>query len=352
AAEGSGSEVVRHVGRPLGRRHARRRHDRLQRLHAPRHGRPSALRRAAPGADLPSHRPRSSRVHGDDPRSGDVRETVDERADVHPRQRRPDRVLVRGEQQGSPRRAHQDVDAAAAEAEEAVIAIGFVGFGEAGSTIAKGLRSAGADRIAAFDINAHDARCGPLIRQRAAESGTTLVDSSLTLARASDLVLSTVTSSAALDAAGQTAPFLKPAHLFADLNSVSPARKQEIAAVIDESGARFVEIAVMAPVAPYGHKVPMLAGGGAARAFADAMAPSGMRIDVLDGARVGAAAAVKMCRSIVVKGLEALMCECVLGATRYGADEMVFRSLNESFPGLDWKKLADYMVGRVVVHGE
>jgi 3-hydroxyisobutyrate dehydrogenase-like beta-hydroxyacid dehydrogenase len=61
---------------------------------------------------------------------------------------------------------------------------------------------------------------------------------------------------------------------------------------------------------------------------------------------------VKMCRSIIVKGLEALMCECVLGASRYGADEHVFASLNESFPGIDWKKLADYMVGRVVVHGE
>ena len=73
---------------------------------------------------------------------------------------------------------------------------------------------------------------------------------------------------------------------------------------------------------------------------------------MLPTAAIGSAAAVKMCRSIVVKGLEALMCECVLGASRYGADEHVFASLNESFPGLDWKKLADYMVGRVVVHGE
>jgi hypothetical protein len=59
-----------------------------------------------------------------------------------------------------------------------------------------------------------------------------------------------------------------------------------------------------------------------------------------------------MCRSIVVKGLEALMVECVLGASRYDADDLVFASLDESFPGIDWKKLADYMIGRVVVHGE
>lgn len=230
--------------------------------------------------------------------------------------------------------------------------IGFIGFGEAGSTIARGLRSAGVERLSAFDIATHSARFGPLIARRAAESGARLVDDSSELARASEMLLSTVTSSAALDAARQTAPFLTPGHLYADLNSVSPARKQEIAAVVDAAGARFVEIAVMAPVAPYGHRVPMLAGGPAARAFADAMAPYGLRVDVLDTAKIGAAAAVKMCRSIVVKGLEALMCECVLGATRYDADEIVFRSLNESFPGLDWKKLADYMVGRVVLHGE
>jgi 3-hydroxyisobutyrate dehydrogenase-like beta-hydroxyacid dehydrogenase len=82
------------------------------------------------------------------------------------------------------------------------------------------------------------------------------------------------------------------------------------------------------------------------------MRPFGLRCDVLAGANVGSAAAVKMCRSIVVKGLEALMCECVLAARPFDADEHVFASLNESFPGLDWKALADYMVGRVVVHGE
>lgn len=229
--------------------------------------------------------------------------------------------------------------------------IGFVGFGEAGSTIAGGLRSAGCDRLAAYDIHRDDPSLGPLIGRRAAESGTQLVGSSAELAGGSRIVLSTVTSNAALDAARQTAPFLTPAHVYADLNSVSPALKQQIGVVIAAAGARFVEVAVMAPVAPYGHRVPMLLGGPSASAFTEMLAPFGMRLEVLAG-DIGAAAAVKMCRSIVVKGLEALMCECVLGAGRYGADEKVFETLNESFPGLDWKKLADYMVGRVVVHGE
>jgi 3-hydroxyisobutyrate dehydrogenase-like beta-hydroxyacid dehydrogenase len=230
--------------------------------------------------------------------------------------------------------------------------IGFIGFGEAGSTIAGGLRSAGIDRLFAYDINADAPIFGPRIRQRAEATATTLVTDSSALAEASDVIFSTVTSSAALDAARQTAPFLEARHIYADLNSVSPARKQQIGSVIADTAAGFVEAAVMAPVAPYGRRVPMLLGGPAARRFADVMTPLGMRLEVLGTATIGSASAVKMCRSILVKGLEALMCECVLGASRYDADEHVFASVNESFPGLDWKKLADYMVGRVVVHGE
>jgi 3-hydroxyisobutyrate dehydrogenase len=146
-------------------------------------------------------------------------------------------------------------------------------------------------------------------------------------------------------------PFLDARHTYADLNSVSPALKREIAGVVGRTGAAFVEVAVMAPVLPYGHRVPMLLGGAGAPAFADALSPYGMRLRVLS-ADVGTAAAVKMCRSIVVKGLEALLCECVLGASPYGADAHVFASLDESYPGIDWKRLADYTMGRLVVHGE
>lgn len=229
--------------------------------------------------------------------------------------------------------------------------VGFIGFGEAGSTIAGGLAASGVERIVAFDIATGDPRLGPVIRERAQRTGTTLADSPAALAASAEIVFSTVTSSSALEAAVATAPSLEPRHLYADLNSVSPALKQEIDRVVRGTGARFVEVAVMAPVLPYGHRVPMLLGGPAAPLFADRMTPFGMRCEVL-AATIGTAAAVKMCRSIVVKGLEALVCECVLGASRYDASAHVFASLNESFPGLDWQKLADYMIGRVVVHGE
>jgi 3-hydroxyisobutyrate dehydrogenase-like beta-hydroxyacid dehydrogenase len=133
---------------------------------------------------------------------------------------------------------------------------------------------------------------------------------------------------------------------------VSPKAKQQVAAVATAQGAAFCEIAVMGPIPPYGHKAPLLLGAPGAAQFEALFAPLGMRMEIISTERIGQAAAVKMFRSVVYKGIEALLFECVLGAGQYGAEEHVFASLRESLPGVDWKKLADYMVGRVVVHGE
>jgi 3-hydroxyisobutyrate dehydrogenase-like beta-hydroxyacid dehydrogenase len=224
--------------------------------------------------------------------------------------------------------------------------IGFVGFGEAAYHIAQGLEQPGIASITAFDIQSNDK-----IRQRAREAQTRLLESNRELAASCDIMLSAVTADQALIAARQNAPYLTADHIYADLNSVSPGLKQSIARVIEASGARFAEIAMMAPVPPYGHKVPMLAGGAGAHDFVAALAPFGISAEIVSR-EVGTAAATKMFRSIIVKGLEALLTECVLGASRYHADERVFASLAETFPGIHWKQLADYMVGRVVVHGE
>ena len=232
-----------------------------------------------------------------------------------------------------------------------MLSVGFIGFGEAGFTIGKGLRSGGLEHLFAYDIATGSPDRGPLIRQRAGTARATLVSTSEELARSADVLVSTVTCSAALDAARQTAPWLGASHVYADLNSVSPALKRDVAAVIHDAGAGFVEAAVMAPVQPYGQRVPMLVGGPAAQRFVELMAPFGMQLEVLNGP-IGKAAAVKMCRSIVVKGVEALLAECVLAATAYEADDRVFASLQETWPGIDWKKLADYTMGRLVVHGE
>ena len=230
--------------------------------------------------------------------------------------------------------------------------LGFAGFGEAVYHFTKGLKSAGLKRVAAYDIHTNTPRRGGKIQARARETGVELVESPAALAAQASVVICAVTADQAVNAAVQTAPHLTARHVYADLNSVSPATKERIAGIVAGNGARFVEIAVMGPVPPYLHEVPMLLGGAAAPEFQAMFAPFGMNMDVVSTDRIGRAIAVKMCRSIVSKGLEAILFECVLGASQYGAEERVFQSLDESFPGVDWKKLADYTVGRVVVHGE
>src|SRR5215469_8145861 len=138
--------------------------------------------------------------------------------------------------------------------------MGFVGFGEAAFHIARGLRQEGLGGLVAYDIHTNTPGRGEKIRRRAEETGTRLVASNAELVVAADWIWSAVTSDQAAAAAAQNTPYLEPRHLYADLNSVSPAVKQGIAKTVTATGARFVEIAMMAPVAPYGHRVPILAG--------------------------------------------------------------------------------------------
>jgi 3-hydroxyisobutyrate dehydrogenase-like beta-hydroxyacid dehydrogenase len=229
--------------------------------------------------------------------------------------------------------------------------LAFVGFGEAAYHFARGLSRAGITSLAAWDIHTGTPGLGQKIVKRAAAAGVRLVGSSAELASAADIILSTVTAGQALVAAAETAPFLRARHLYADMNSVAPATKQTIAGVIEATGARFVEVAIMGPVPPQGHRVPLLAGGPHAEAFIELLAPFGIHAEAVS-LDIGTASATKMFRSIVVKGLEAILTECLLGASRYGADRRVLASLQETFPGMDWIHLANYMVGRVVEHGE
>jgi 3-hydroxyisobutyrate dehydrogenase-like beta-hydroxyacid dehydrogenase len=229
--------------------------------------------------------------------------------------------------------------------------IGFIGLGEAGFHIAKGLKEAGLESVTAYDLNANTPRFAERIQRHSTEGRVPLVDSSEALAGTSDVILSTVAADAALDAAEQIAPFLAERHLYADLNSVSPDTKQTIDSIVTGTRARFVEVTIMSPVSPKGHRAPMLLAGPSASELLELMSPYGMQMELISD-RIGAAASVKLCRSIIVKGLEALMIECAMAAQHYGVDERVFSSLNQSFPGTDWGKLAEYMTSRVALHGE
>jgi 3-hydroxyisobutyrate dehydrogenase-like beta-hydroxyacid dehydrogenase len=229
--------------------------------------------------------------------------------------------------------------------------IGFLGFGEAGFHLARGLRGAGAPPLVAFDIKAPHGTEDERIRTRAAETGTRLVETPRALAQRTRVILSVVTAASAHDAANSLASDLTADHLYVDLNSVSPATKQQVAAAIGAGAGRFVEGAIMAPVSGADHQVPILLNGACASILGGVLSPYGMRLEIMDGP-TGAAAAVKMCRSIVIKGMEALMLECALAAGEYGASDRVYDSLAATYPGMDWRKTARYMIGRVLEHGE
>lgn len=229
--------------------------------------------------------------------------------------------------------------------------LGFLGFGEAGFHLARGLRRAGALPLVAFDIKATADKGDQRIRARAAETQTRLVDTPGALAQEAQVILSVVTAASAIDAARSMAGHLSREHFYTDLNSVSPATKRDIGETIASGNGRFVEGSIMAPVPGADHRVPILLNGPSASDLLDILSPFQMRLEVMNGT-IGAAAAVKMCRSIVIKGLEALLLECTLAAGEYEATDRVYESLTETYPGMNWRQTADYMIGRVLEHGE
>ncbi|MCC2113418.1 MAG: NAD(P)-dependent oxidoreductase, partial [Hyphomicrobiales bacterium] len=164
------------------------------------------------------------------------------------------------------------------------------------------------------------------------------------------IVFSTVTADQALVAAEAAAPHIVAGTLYLDCNSCAPETKRRAAAVIDAARGRYVDVAVMAPVHPRLHKTPLLVSGPHAATALDALNKLDMAASIATG-DVGKASSIKMIRSVMIKGLEALVVECVLAGRRAGVDEIVLDSLEATYPGFDWKRRAAYMLERVMVHG-
>jgi 3-hydroxyisobutyrate dehydrogenase-like beta-hydroxyacid dehydrogenase len=228
--------------------------------------------------------------------------------------------------------------------------VAVIGFGEAGGIFARVFAAAGAPRVATYDIKFDGADGAPAMRRAAEAAGVVAAATPAEAARDADVVLAAVTASSALDAATAAAGYIAPGQIYLDVNSVAPSTKREAAARIERAGGRYVEAAVMASVPPYGIRVPMLFGGPHGRALAERLLPLGMAIEVVDR-EVGYVSAVKMCRSVMIKGIESLVVEAMTAAHEYGVADQVIASLDETFPGLDWSKQAAYMAGRVVKHG-
>jgi 3-hydroxyisobutyrate dehydrogenase-like beta-hydroxyacid dehydrogenase len=230
------------------------------------------------------------------------------------------------------------------------LSVGLIGFGEAGRAFASGWTFPLAGRVAAYDIKAADPRTAPFVRSAAAELGMSIFDEPGPALANAGLGLCLVTADQAVNAAAAAASHLRPGTIWLDGNSCAPGSKQRAAAIIDEAGGRYVDMAIMAPVAPKRHRTPCLLSGPHAEAACAALA--GLDMDVrIAGTRVGDAAAIKMLRSVMVKGLEALVAECLLAARRAGVENEVLASLQASDPEWDWRARGDYNLERMLVHG-
>ena len=228
--------------------------------------------------------------------------------------------------------------------------IGLVGYGEVGKIFGSGLQPK-VQQACAWDLKFADAATAAAERAHAAGQGIQACDGMEALCAASELVISAVTASNTLAVAQEAAPFLRPGMLFLDLNSASPGTKQQAAALVDARGAHYVEAGVMTSVPPCGIRVPMLLGGARAAELAPLLLSWGMDARAVSD-RLGVASAIKMSRSVMIKGLEALVIEAYATARAYGVEDHVLPTLQETFPGIDWSQQGAYFFSRVVQHGQ
>jgi 3-hydroxyisobutyrate dehydrogenase-like beta-hydroxyacid dehydrogenase len=232
----------------------------------------------------------------------------------------------------------------------AVLRIAVIGYGEVGTIFGRALARGRVVHVAAYDILLADARQSAPMREHAAADHVRLAVTAADAVADADLVISAVTASATRDAAASAAQAMRPGAFLLDVNSASPAAKADCGALVTAAGGRYVEAGVMTSVPPYGIRVPMLIGGPDAAALAPTLAALGFAPEVVSPT-LGVASAIKMCRSVMIKGMEALAIESFLAARRYGVEDKVLATLAETFPGMDWETNGSYFWRRVVQHG-
>lgn len=228
--------------------------------------------------------------------------------------------------------------------------IGLIGLGEVGQVLANDLHQAGGvdlcawDRLFAVDGSEPWRAAGALPFLKAASSMAGAI-------RGRGIVVSAVTAGECRAAAAEAAAALTPGTFYLDLNSVSPRTKVQAARVIEAAGGCYVEAAVMSPIAPKRIASPVWLGGPRARDFLPLAQSLGFTGAAVYSDALGAASAAKMCRSVIIKGMEALLAESLLTARHHGVEDAVLASLNDLFPVGDWRKLARYMISRSLQHG-
>jgi 3-hydroxyisobutyrate dehydrogenase-like beta-hydroxyacid dehydrogenase len=224
--------------------------------------------------------------------------------------------------------------------------IAIIGLGEAGQAFATGW-ALPAGIASAWDLKFLSPSAFAAI---AAKTNVRFASSSADAVADADFIFTLVPTDQTLAAAEDGGPHLKPSAIWLDGSSSSPGRKREAARLIESGAGRYIDMAIMAPVYPRLHKTPVLLAGDVALSAVTQLRELGMEVDFA-GADIGAASAIKMIRSVHVKGLEALTAECLLAARKAGVEEQVLSSLKRSDPNNDWRARGSYNLERMSEHG-
>lgn len=232
--------------------------------------------------------------------------------------------------------------------------VAILGLGEVGRILVEDIldQSDSAVRVWDHQFDNPASRAAQNLRELNSNPRLTAADAADAAAHGCQLLVSAVTADQAADAAGSILSSLERGTVFVDLNSVSPGTKEDIFGLVENAGGRFAEASVMSPILPLRTGSPILLSGPNAVESERLLRSLGFRDVNVVSQTPGVASATKMCRSVIVKGMEALVTESMLAARYYGVDDSVLESLHNLFPGPDWPKHAQYLIARSLQHGE
>ena len=228
--------------------------------------------------------------------------------------------------------------------------LAFVGLGEAATAIISGWGQSRAKQIVGYDLKLDNSATRVEIETRCQELGIVCKSTLKAAIDKADIVFSTVTPDQAITVAEKGANYLRKGVFWFDLNSCAPLSKQIAAKKIEEVGGLYLDVAVMEPVYPKQHLVPLFLSGNSTSQAKPILTALPLNFCIIDGP-IGRASSIKMVRSIMVKGMEALTAECTLAATAAGVIDEVLPSLKKGHPHIDVESRATYNFERSIVHG-
>ena len=228
--------------------------------------------------------------------------------------------------------------------------VAFIGFGEAATAFLSGWGTDRPAQVTGYDIKTDNPETREVLLDRFQSHNVIGEAAAQSAVRGASAVFSVVTADQALAAAQAAAPALEKGALWFDCNSCAPGTKRRAAEVIEAASGRYVDVAVVAPVHPKKHHVPLLIAGPHTEAAEAVLLSLDMKPKI-SGDAVGQASSIKMIRSIMIKGMEALTAECFLSARRAGVVEQVLASLEASDSDIQWRKRGTYNLERMMVHG-